>query len=95
VSLVSKPNRTAFLAGLIAFATHSLLVLGVMYLDLTAKSREVITLWVHFLTLDFPASKIVQLLDPAYGVPIAIAFGVVGGFQWFLIVFVLVWFRKK
>ena len=87
--------KAAVVAGVIAFSLHLLLVLGVLYLDLTAPNREVITVWVLIAKLDFPLSKLVYLLNPSYGVPVAMEFALIGGVQWFLIVSILVWMWKR
>jgi hypothetical protein len=95
VVVTRRAYKSAIVVGLIVFAVHLLLVLGVLYLDLTATNREVITVWVLIAELDFPVSKVVYLLNPSYGIPVATAFAFIGGLQWFLIAGVIAWFWRS
>jgi hypothetical protein len=87
--------RAALIGGLIAFSIHLLLVLGVLYLDLTDVTRQAITVWNYIADLDFCVSAIIYWINPRYGVETAVAFGILGGLQWFLTASILVWFWKR
>jgi len=92
---IGAQYRAALIAGIIAFTVHLLLVIGVLYLDLTDPSRQAITVWNLVAALDLPTSKIVYLLDPSYGVPVAVAFAIIGGIHWFVILAAITLILKR
>ena len=75
-------SKKCYTAAIIAFMIHGIMVFAVMRICQTDPDPSIILFWRLVWFVDLPASMIIDILKPSYNVPLAIAFGMIGGIQW-------------
>lgn len=90
-------RQRGYAAACAGFAIHAILVGVVMRICQTDPDPSIILFWRLVWFADWPASLVVDFLEPGYNVPLALAFAIIGGLQWSLITVGLyaLWQRLK
>ncbi len=87
--------KVPIMAALATFGVHLALVAVVLVLCLRDPDPDIVILWSVFSYIDFPISRLIEIIRPSYNLGVALAFAVAGGFQWALIGGALVFFFKQ